>query len=148
MGRKKSARTPPNWAYEDNPFSTFGMIYADMLKSPKYQALSCSAKQFLTVCIVQSNTKESQECLFNALKERYESLGEPKSDFDLNVMVHDHIQGLFVFPKVQYEKFGYGSKYTFKCFQALKDAGFITVFQEGKTNRNVNIYQFSTKWKK
>lgn len=148
MGRKSKKRTAPEWAYEDNPFSTFGMIYTDLLKSKQYQSLSCATKLFFIVCIAHSRTQEGQECLYNALKERYTKLGIKKSEFDLNKEVHDEEYKKFVFPKKHYEKYGYSKAYVCKCFAELKKQGFIKVVQCGKAAIRVNIYEFSTEWKR
>lgn len=148
MGRSRSKRSAPSWAYEDNPFSKFGMIYADMLKSKKYQELSCSTRQFLTVCIVHSSTEKAKECLYNALNERYTLLGTPKNEHDLNLETYDENKKLFVFPKKHYEEYGYTKAYVYKCFKELQDKGFLKIMQNGKNSKKVNIYEFSTEWKK
>lgn len=148
MGRKAKRSSAPIWAYEDNPYSPFGMIYADMLKSKKYQGLSCSAKQFLTVCMVHSNTEKAKECLYNALRERYNALNPNVDDYQIKQEVYDKGKGLFVFPKKQYEEYGYTKGYIAKLLKELKDNGFIGVKQYGKNAYKVNIYYFSTEWKK
>ena len=137
----------PDWAYYKHPFSKFGMIYADMLKSKPYRELSCSARQFLTVCIAHSSTEIAKECLYNALDERYRSIGKPKEKIDLNAEVYNNDKMLFIFPKKHYEEYGYTKQYVQKCFKELNEKGFIKTVQIGNVHR-VSIYQFSAEWKK
>lgn len=147
MSRNKNIKVP-GWAYYDNPVSTFGIIYADMLKSKQYQNLSCGGKQFLTTCIVNASTEKAKECLYNALKERYALLDEKKTEQDIRSEVYDKNRKYFVFPKCQYEQYGYSKGDSGKYFKELKEKGFIRTKQDGKTNRKVNIYEFITDWKK
>lgn len=148
MGHNKKHKSIPIWAYDDNPLSTFGMIYTDQLKSKKFWGtLSCSSRLFYLVCVAHSSTKECKECLYNALKERYELLGTPLNECDLNTRVYDNHKKMFVFPKKHYEEYGYTKAYAYKCFKELEEKGFIKKVQEGKRNRKVNIYEFSKEWK-
>lgn len=146
MSRKKH-KYAPDWAYEDNPLSKFGMIYVDYLKSRQYQALSCGARQFLTVCIVNASSEKAKECLFNALADYYRALGIEKSKEDLNREVYEN-SPLFVIPKAQYEQYGYTKSYVYKYLKELKEHGFIKDRFNGKNSRKVNVYEFSTEWKK
>lgn len=148
MPRGKKQTKIPNWAYYDNPKSRFGMIYADMLKSEQYQRLSVASRQLLTVIIVHSNTDIAKECLFNAYTQRKIELGQNADPHNVWTELRDINNNYFVFPKKQYEIYGYTKSYTSKYLKELKDNGFISVLQNGKTSRQVSIYKFDTKWKR
>lgn len=145
---KKSYRDPPSWAYEDNIKSKFGIIYDDLLKSKKFRSLSLAAQRFYITLVVHSSTEKAKECLYNALSETYELMGEGKSTFDIKAEVYDERKKLFVFPKKQYEEYGYTKAYTSKYLNELTERGFISVWRSGKHQRKVSIYEFSSKWKK
>lgn len=145
MGRAK--KELPEWSYEDNPFSRFARVTDDLIKSKKFRALGKSVQMFYIACMTHAKTEKAQECLYNALKERHELLGNPLSEFDLNRMVHDEQGLMFVFPKKHYEEYGYSPAYAAKNFKSLVDNGFLEVVQHGKQNKKVNIYKFSKKWK-
>lgn len=144
----KNKKQAPKWAYEDNPYSKFGMIYDDMLKAKAYQSLSVASRQLLTVLIVHASTEIAKECLFNAIKERNALLGEDTHPHNISSEVYAQDRKMFVFPKEHYEKYGYTKGYVYKYLKELKEYGFIKVVQCGKNAKKVNIYEFDTKWKR
>ena len=148
MARKKRGRLPP-WSYEDNEYSSFGMITDDMLKSKKYQSLNPAAKCLLITLIVHAKTTQGQQCTFNALVERYQELGTPIEGARVDAGREVHKDGAaFVFPAKHYRSYGYSTRHISKLMRELREAGFVEIIQAGKNQHRVNIYRFSTKWKR
>lgn len=144
----KPKRTAPRWAFEDNPNSKFGMIYADYLKSEKVSQLPPKCFKVLICCIVNASTERGKECLYNTLKEYYSYLGK-ENEFDLNNDVYAKDRGLFVFPKKQYEEYGFTKpSEVSRYIKMLKEEGFIRVVWQRTSPKKPNIYEFSTEWKR
>ena len=142
-------KTAPRWAYYDNPYSKFGIIYADMLKSEPYKALPPKAKNVLTACIVHSSVEIQKECLYNTLKEYYTALGKDINEFDLNREVYNTDRKLFVFPHEQYKAYGFKTPSEVSYYiKILKEAGFIRVVWQRTNAKKPNVYEFDTKWKR
>lgn len=142
----------PYWAYEDNPKSNWTPVVDDMLTSEKfYKVLTPGEQLFYIKCLSQWKTKQCKECLYKALEERYNAIGEPKSKEDLALMVYNpqnrYGKDLFVFPSKHAKRYGYTSAYISKTLKALEEKGYIKTFQNGQYQHKVNIYEFSSKWK-
>lgn len=145
MGRGK--RGIPPWSYEDNPYSRYGSICVDMLKSSKFQSLSNPAKLLYLTMTAHSREEKAIECLYNAILDLDELLGlnTPKMDIDRTVYQSDF--KYFVFPLRQYKQYGLESKGVYKYSRELLAAGFIENPVRQTHLKRVNIYQFSTHWK-
>lgn len=137
----------PPWSYEDNPYSRYGVIYVDMLKSPKFQSLSNPAKLLYLTMTAHAREEKAIECLYNAILDLDELLGlnTPKMDIDRTVYQSDF--KYFVFPLRQYKQYGLESKGVYKYSRELLAAGFIENPVRQTHLKRVNIYQFSTHWK-
>jgi len=142
----------PYWAYDDNPISNYGRLYADMCKSKKfYKVLTPGEQLFLLKCIAHATTKECKECLYKALETRCMELGEEKSKEDIALMTYNtknrYGHDLFVFPYKHAQKYGYSSASISKYFRILEEKGFIKTIQNGQLQHKVSIYEFVGKWK-
>jgi hypothetical protein len=147
MSRKKSNKEAPAWAVDDNPYSKYGFIYVDMLKSEKYQALSRPAQHFYLVCIANSHDDKARACLKNHVLETNRILGKDESIAYAEI---DHYlsHGYFVFPASQLKQYGYTRGYGWKLMHELIEAGFVRIKEQNKVRLQVNVYQFSASWKK
>ena len=143
MGRRKSTRGAPEWAVEDNPFSKFGFLYTDLLKSATFQALSTPARLFYLVCVGHSHDDTARACLRNHLKEDNAFCDRP-TDTDIEYCLQS---GYFVFPAKQLREYGYERRHGWKLMDELIAAGFVEKMENNKTRRKVNVYRFSTRWK-
>ena len=97
----------PPWSYEDNPFSRFGIICTDMLKSPQFQSLSNPAKLLYLTMTAHAREEKAIECLHNAIMELDALLGLNTPKVDIDRIVYQSDFKYFVFPKKQYVKYGY-----------------------------------------
>ena len=145
MGRGK--RGIPPWSYEDNPYSRFGIVCTDLLKSPQFQALSNPAKVLYLTMTAHARDEKAIECLHNAIMDLDALLGlkTPKVDIDRTVYQSDY--KYFVFPLKQYALYGYDRKTVNKYKNELVEAGFIEEAVKQVRLKRVNIYEFSTNWK-
>ena len=142
-------KTAPRWAYEDNPYSKFGRVYVDMLKSKAFQGLHTKCKVVLLTCIAHSSDEKQKMCLYNTLKEYYTALGKEINEFDLNKEVYNQDRLMFVFPRTQYEEYGLKNpSEVSKYINELKEAGFIRVVWQRTNAKKPNVYEFDTKWKR
>lgn len=142
----------PIWSYDDNPKSNWSPVTDDMLTSKKFYEVLTPGEQLLYIkCLTQWKTKQCKECLYKALEERYNALGENKTKEDLAFMVYNpqnrYGKDLFVFPVKHAKRYGYTSANLSKTLKGLIEKGFITIYQPGKKQQKVNIYEFSNKWK-
>lgn len=145
MSRSKKARTPPTCFYYDNPYSSFGMIYTDLLKSRPFQELSPTARNLYIICVAHAQTEESKTCLYNRLTEINKSLCKGMSDEEIKKDVWTGEK--FVFPKCQYTKYGFSSPNFSKYMLQLQESGFIKTVYGGRNQYAANVFQFSDKWK-
>jgi len=139
----KSTKRAPDWAIDDNPYSKYGFLYCDLLKSKKYQALSKPAQLFYLVCIGNSHDDKARACLKEHVKRDNVFCGRPEyTDIEY---FFEH--GYFVFPARQLREYGYTRAYGWKLMQELIDAGFVEKKENNKARQQVNVYKFSTRWK-
>ena len=149
MSRSKSKNTAPPWAFEDNPYSNFGMIYIDYLKSKAVKKLPPKCKYVLMCCIVHTNDEKQKECLYNTLNEYNDYFDKHMTEDDIKDMTYNKRLGYFVFPHKQYKQYGFNSPSEVSKYLALlKERGFIRVVWQRTSPKKPNIYQFSTEWKR
>lgn len=110
----------------------FGTIYDGMCKSAQYKRLSIGAKQFYTICRVQSHSSHGRACLYNH-----------GNEFGIKYTEND-----FVFPSSHLMMYGYDRSNAGKYFKELMAAGFIIKKEGNKALKKVNVYSFSDNWKK
>ena len=146
MGSKQKSREPPKYAYYDNPVSSFGMVYADLLRCKQYQRLHPAAKALYTVCMAHAATKESQTCLYERLNSINAVFGN-WTEFDIKQMCRNNRSGLFVFPEKQYQKYGYTHGSFNKYMKELIENGFVRRKYSGKNQHEVTVYEFDSKFK-
>ena len=131
MGRnKKSNYHDVNASIGNKDF--FGTIYDGMLKSKEYQSLSIGAKQFYTLCRVQSQSPQGTSCLYQH-NIKYNRNYEKSKDF--------------VFPASHLLAYGIKRQNALKYFKELEAAGFIITKERNQKQKIVNVYSFSDKWK-
>ncbi len=140
-------KTIPVWSYEDNPFSRFGIICTDMLKSPQFQSLSNPAKLLYLTMTAHARDEKAIECLHNAIMELDALLGLSTPKVDIDRIVYQSDFKYFVFPLKQYEKYGFDRKTVNKYKDELLRSGFIENPVKQVHRLRVNIYGFSTNWK-
>lgn len=149
MSRSNKGKTAPPWAIEDNPYSKFGFVYADMLKSDKVKQLPPKCKYVLICCIVHSSVEIQKECLYNTLHEYNDYFDKHMTEDDIRNMTYDKRLGYFVFPHKQYKEYGFNTpSEVSRYLTRLKDDGFIRVVWQRTSPKKPNIYQFSTEWKR
>lgn len=145
----KGKNTAPPWAFEDNPYSKFGFVYADMLKSDKMKQLTPKCKYVLICCIVHSSVEIQKECLYNTLNEYNDYFDKHMTKEDIADMTYNKRLGYFVFPHKQYKEYGFNNASEVSKYLAiLKEYGFIRVVWQRTSPKKPNIYQFSTEWKR
>lgn len=110
----------------------YGTIFDGMCKSNAYKRLSIGAKQFYTLCRVQSRSSHGKACLY-----------KHGSEYGITYTEND-----FVFPSSHLELYGYDRSNAGKYFKELIAAGFIVKKEGNKTIKKVNVYSFSDGWKK
>lgn len=137
----------PPWTYEDNPFSRYGIICTDMLKSPQFQALSNPAKILYFTMTAHARDEKAIECLYKTISDLDALLGLNTPQIDIDRAVYQSEYKYFVFPKKQYERYGYDKRTVNKYKDELLQAGFISDPVRQASRRRVNIYEFSTNWK-
>lgn len=145
------------WQYHNDPHSIWGKVSLDLLLSDQFQDLSKSAQLFYIILIVNKNSYDQSQCLYNALKSYYEMIGEPIDDVVLKYQCGDYSKSrrysnLFVIPAKQIERYSFKLSYITKLKNELIDKGFIKIFANEKTRGRVDtyvtIYQFVNDWKK
>ena len=146
MARRRP-RTPPSFAFEDNPSSKFGIIYADLLKSQRFQSLTGPAKLLYISCCVHSHTDECLKTLFNAVSELDRNLNLNTPLERVREVVWKNDFKFFVFPTVHYVRYGYDRKSFWKYKQELLEHGFISEAVRQTHLHRVTIYCFSRNWK-
>lgn len=144
MGKLKGL---PSWLHEDNPFSNYGALSVDLLKSPQYQSLSCAARQMLCVMIAHAHDEGAIKSLYNAILELDGLLGLETPKTDIENAIYGSSYRYFVLPAKQVSRYGYSSAYSFKLRQELERKGFIETMVRQKRIKRVNIFAFSTNWK-
>lgn len=122
--------------YEDVYASTkktdkFGTVFDGMCRSRAYQSLSIGARQFYTLCRVQSRSEHGKACLYKHASEN----GTTYSEND------------FVFPAKHLDYYGVKRSNATRYFKELTAAGFIERKEQNKHMKRVNVYSFSRRWK-
>lgn len=155
---RKSKSIVPSHLYCDNPYASWAMLTDDLLKAKPIQELHPPYRYFYLVCCVHKETLMQKQCLYNALKDYYQFIGEEKEDIDIQFEAgtckKSHITSKkFVFPAKHLKEYGYTPQNANKLFRALIDKGFIRKFANNKRReqgflKEVTIYEFVDDWKK
>lgn len=145
------------WQYCNDPDSIWAKVSIDLLMSEQFQELSKAAQLFYIILIMNKNSYDQSQCLYNALKSYYEAKGEVVDDAVLKSQSGDYSKSrrfsdLFVIPAKQIERYGFKLPYVNKLKNELMDKGFIELFANkkgrGKIDSYVTIYRFVSNWKK
>lgn len=147
MARQRP-RTPPSFAFEDNPSSKFGIIYADLLKSQRFRELSGSAKVLYVCMSAHAHTRESLECLYNTISELDRVMKLNSSPEQIREAVYQRDYQYFVFPARHYQGYGFDRKTFWKLKEELLRAGFIEEIVKQSHLRRVTVFGFSANWKR
>ena len=155
MSKKKSKQKAPEWAVNKDSRSKFDMLYIDLIQSDKFLSLDRSAQMFYIICRVNYHDPKALACLSKIIREDYESplLGDEYEGVLDEEIIRTEIatkyaDGYFVMPAKHMEKYGYCRQQGGDLMKKLIAAGFIEKVQCNKNRRKVNIYKFSTRWKK
>ena len=108
----------------------FGRVYDSMCKHQNYKNLSIGAKQFYTLCRVQSASVQGKTCLYKH--------GE---EYKITYTERD-----FVFPASHLKMYGIDRSNANRYFKELIEAGFIDKKESNKPIKKVNVYSFSSRW--
>lgn len=164
MASNKTKLEP--YLYDDDAYSNFAMISANLFTAWQFQELSYAARNFYILCAIHKHTPEQSTCLFKALEEFYKLKGEEISEYDLRLYSGQNpkskIQDMyFVIPQSQLDQYGISAQYANKLKNELIEKGFIKVFANEKKHskgnlqganrdysKRVTIYEFSTDWKR
>ena len=154
--KSKSERSLSFWQFHNDPHSLWGKVSMDLLMSEQFQDLSKSAQLLYIILIVNKINSDQSQCLFNALKDYYELIGEPLTKEELKYQTGDYSRSrrfanLFVIPAKQLEQYGFKKSYASRLKQELENKGFIKTFAnkkcQGRVDLSVTIYQFTDNWK-
>lgn len=110
----------------------FGTLYDGMCKSNAYKSLSIGTKHFYTLCRVQAQSTHGKSCLYKHGKE-----------FGIKYSEND-----FVFPASHLNMYGIDRSNASRYFKELEAAGFIDKKEKNKHMKKVNVYSFSSRWKR
>ena len=109
----------------------FGTIYDGMCQSKQYQSLSIGARQFYTLCRVQSRSSHGKACLSRHGQEE-------------NTTYTDYC---FCFPAKHLKLYGVDRSNANRYLNELINAGFIDLLEQNKHRKKINVYCFSSRWK-
>ena len=113
----------------------YGSIYAGMLRSPAYRALSHNARLLLITAIVHCSTTKNYICLIKYCE---------MNDIDFNKF---YKRGMFILSSTQLEEYDIRSKHIARHWRELIDKGFIDCVHNNRYRKQYNVYILSTKWK-
>ena len=133
MASKKQTFKPDYCASKCGSHETFATVYDSMLKSEAFNNLSMSAKYLYILCRNQMTSRIGRETLYNHGKEN-----------DI-----EYPDNCFVFPAKHQREYGFKDRSNVtKGLKELEKAGFIRKYENNKYRWKVNVYQFSSDWKK
>lgn len=159
MSKSKNPKNQPlaSWECDQNTSSKWSKISIDLMTSPAFTKLTMAARLFYIAILVNKHDTNQSQCLYNALRDYYNMIGEDVTDEDLKYLCgdYDHCRKTstkFVFPEKQFEAYGFKAPYVSKIKKELIAAGFIKVFAnkkaKGRVDLNVTIYELSDAWKR
>lgn len=129
----------------------WGSIYASMLTSKEYQALTNGAKQMYTVCRVHAHT---EQCRRNVYKFKMQLMSDAGLDnFNEVEEAFNLPEGVFVLPAKHSALYGYNKASASIFLKQLEEAGFIKnitpdtkkIMRDGFYKQN--LYAFSSEWR-
>ncbi len=147
-GQMGKLRKLPEYSYDDNGFSAFGFVSADLMKSKQFQNLSPPARLLYITCIAHRNEEKARECLSLRLSEINEQCGCGWSTSEIKRLSNDPKGEYFVFPACQYQEYGFKYGWFSKYMSELIDAGFICRKWGGRNQYTVTVYSFDKRWKR
>lgn len=140
---RKSTKQAPVWAFESNPYSKYGFLYVDLMKSLKFQAMTKQAQLFYMVCLANYHDDVARASLKKHIRE--DNLFNGRDEFaDIDYYLSN---GYFVMPAKHMEEYGYKRSNGCKLITELIDHGFVEKVENNKHRKKVNVYRFSAKWK-
>jgi len=156
--KKKRVKQIPRYLYYDDPWANFSMVTDNLLRAKQFQELSAAAKNFYVICCTHKKTAQQSQCLYMALKEYYQTIGEEKPDIEISYEAGTCKKSYresdkFVIPQSHLAEYGISPQYASKLKKELIAKGFIRIFANGKHKHNaydkrVTIYEFINDWKK
>lgn len=129
MGRRKKTKYR-DVAASKTASDTFGTVFESMCKDKDYQSLSIGARQFYTLCRVQSQSKEGKACLY-------------RHALEFN---REYSKDCFVFPSSHLELYGMNRANAARYFKELEAHGFIRKVEKNNAQQKVNVYEFLKNW--
>lgn len=143
MARRKSTKQAPTWAVDNNPYSKYGFLYVDLMKSLKFQSMSKQAQLFYIVCLANYHDDVARASLKKHIRD--DNLLAGRDEFtDVDYYLSN---GYFVMPAKHMEEYGYKRSNGSKLLSELIEHGFIDKVENNKHRKKVNVYKFSTRWK-
>ena len=129
MGKK---RKPNNIFSSLTDNDNYAPGYDGLMKSEAFKRLTCGARDFYVVCLVQANSMQGKQNFY-----RFQEESGKK-----------YRNGAFTFPAKHIESFGYKRQNAARLFRQLEEAGFIDILEKNGHRHKENVYAFSTRWKK